>query len=72
MSVTKREFLLGAAAAATMLGGTRGARAATAINYWHHFASQSEMAGLLQIINLFAASQGNVSVSQEGIPQTEY
>jgi multiple sugar transport system substrate-binding protein len=74
MSVTKREFLLGtAAAAAGLVGGTRGASAAaSAINYWHHFASQSEMAGLLQIINLFAASQGDVTVTQEGIPQTEY
>lgn len=71
MDLNKRQFMA-AAATLALLGATRGARAAEAITYWHHFASQSEMAGLLKIIELFSAAHGDVTVTQEGIPQSEY
>lgn len=71
MRLTKREFMMGAAALA-LLGQTRGASAAQAIGYWHHFTSQSEMAGLLKVIELFQAAQGDVTVTQEGIPNDQY
>ncbi len=71
MTMNKREFLAGAAALG-LLTQARGAQAATAVNYWHHFASQSEMAGLQKIMALFMAAQRDVTVTQEGIPQSEY
>lgn len=45
MQLSKRQFLI-ASAAAAFLGRIGSADAAGAINYWHHFASQSEAAGL--------------------------
>ena len=71
MELTKREFMMGAAALA-LLGQTRGVSAAQAITYWHHFTSQSEMAGLLKVVELFQAAQGDVTVTQEGIPNDQY
>ena len=71
VQLSKREFLI-ASAALSLAAGLRSANAATAINYWHHFASQSEMAGLAKIIQLFAAANPDVAVTQEGIPNSEY
>ncbi|MCJ9750779.1 sugar ABC transporter substrate-binding protein [Neorhizobium sp. BETTINA12A] len=71
MQITKREFLA-ATAALALAGNIRSANAATAINYWHHFTSQSEMAGLLKIIELFAKTHPGVTVTQESIPNSEY
>jgi len=71
MQLSKREFLA-ASAALALAAGLRSANAATAISYWHHFASQSEMAGLAKIIQLFAAAHPDVSVTQENIPNSEY
>lgn len=71
MQLNRRELLVGATALAlaSQLGV---ARAAGAINYWHHFASQSEMQGLLKIIELFQAKYPDSKVTQEGIPNSEY
>ncbi|MGO8220020.1 hypothetical protein ACC746_37250, partial [Rhizobium ruizarguesonis] len=55
LQITKREFLV-APAALALASGVRSARAAIAINYWHHFASQSDMAGMVKIIELFGKS----------------
>jgi multiple sugar transport system substrate-binding protein len=71
MHLSKREFLA-ATAVLTLAAGLRSANAATTINYWHHFASQSEMAGLAKIIQLFAAANPDISVTQESIPNSEY
>jgi len=71
MQITKREFLV-ATAALALASGVRSASAATAINYWHHFASQSEMAGLMKIIELFGKSHPDIAVIQESIPNSEY
>lgn len=71
MQLKKREFLAGSLALA-LAGRVGTAQAADAINYWHHFASQSEMAGLLKIIELFAAAKGGTTVTQESIPNSEY
>lgn len=71
MQLKKREFLAGSLALA-LAGRVGPSHAAQAINYWHHFASQSEMAGLLKIIELFTAAKGGASVIQESIPNSEY
>lgn len=71
MHLSKREFLA-ASAVLALTAGLRSANAATAVNYWHHFASQSEMAGLAKIIQLFAAANPDISVTQESIPNSEY
>lgn len=71
MDLSKRQFLVGSATLA-MFGGSGGANAATAINYWHHFASQSEAAGLQKIMELFKASQPSITLTQEGIPNSEF
>ncbi len=44
----------------------------TAINYWHTFTSQSEFAGLDEVMKLFAAAHPEVSVTQENIPNPEF
>jgi multiple sugar transport system substrate-binding protein len=46
--------------------------AATAINYWHTFTSQSEFAGLEEVMRLFAAAYPDVSLTQENIPNPEF
>ncbi len=46
--------------------------AATSINYWHTFTSQSEFAGLEEVMRLFAAAHPDVSVTQENIPNPEF
>ena len=44
----------------------------TAINYWHTFTSQSEFAGLDEVMKLFAAAHPEVAVTQENIPNPEF
>ena len=60
-----------AAAAATMLPRTAFAQAAS-INYWHTFTSQSEFAGLEEVMKLFAAAHPDIKVTQENIPNPEF
>jgi multiple sugar transport system substrate-binding protein len=73
-SFGRRPFLLGSAAA-TAAGGLalpRVASAATNITYWHHFTSQSEFAGLRDIMNLFGKADPTISVTQENIPNPDF
>jgi multiple sugar transport system substrate-binding protein len=42
------------------------------INYWHTFTSQSEFAGLEQVMNLFHTAHPDISVTQENIPNPEF
>jgi multiple sugar transport system substrate-binding protein len=44
----------------------------TNINYWHTFTSQSEFAGLEDVMKLFAAAHPDISVTQENIPNPEF
>jgi len=44
----------------------------TAINYWHTFTSQSEFAGLEEVMKLFAAAHPDIAVTQENIPNPEF
>jgi multiple sugar transport system substrate-binding protein len=64
----RRGVMLGAAA----LAAPRIARAATRINYWHHFTSQSEFAGLREIIALFGKAHPDITVVQENIPNPSF
>ncbi len=64
----RRGLMLGGAA----LAMPRLARAATRINYWHHFTSQSEFAGLRDIMNLFGKAHPDITVVQENIPNPSF
>lgn len=44
----------------------------TNINYWHTFTSQSEFAGLEDVMKLFATAHPDISVTQENIPNPEF
>jgi multiple sugar transport system substrate-binding protein len=44
----------------------------TNINYWHHFTSQSEFAGLDAVMKAFAAKYPDIHVTQENIPNPEF
>ena len=44
----------------------------TAINYWHTFTSQSEIAGLDEVTKLFAKAHPDIAVTQENIPNPEF
>lgn len=61
----------GALAASTLLPKAAFAQS-TAINYWHTFTSQSEFAGLDEVMKLFAAAHPEVAVTQENIPNPEF
>jgi multiple sugar transport system substrate-binding protein len=45
---------------------------AASINYWHHFSSQTEYAGLEAVLAAFAAANPDVQVTQENIPNPEF
>ena len=62
----------GAAAAAAFLGQGRALADTTAINYWHHFTSQSEFQGLADVMKAFAAANPDIQVTQENIPNPEF
>ncbi len=67
----RRSFLKsGAAVTSLAMFGAGAARAAAEVSYWHHFTSQSEMAGLASVEAMFDAT-GN-SVRSEGIPNADY
>lgn len=66
-------LMLGGAALGTGLVSPRLAMAQeTPISYWHHFASQSEVAGLQRVLDLYGASGGIADVRPESIPNSEY
>ncbi|MDT3376914.1 sugar ABC transporter substrate-binding protein [Labrys neptuniae] len=71
MQFNRRGLLVGATAL-VLASQMRLARAAGSINYWHHFASQSEMHGLLKIIELYQAKYPGSNVTQESIPNSDY
>ena len=68
----RRGLMLGAAALAAPALASARAEAATRINYWHHFTSQSEFAGLKDIMDLFAKAHPDITVVQENIPNPSF
>jgi len=58
--------------AATALSSQRAFAQSTAINYWHTFTSQSEQAGLAEVLALFTTAHPNVTVTPENIPNPEF
>lgn len=44
----------------------------SSINYWHHFTSQTEFAGLEAVMKLFAERHPDIAVTQENIPNPEF
>lgn len=60
-------------APAAMANAATGGKAPTgAINYWHHFTSDTEMKGLERITNTFKMQNPGVTVTQENIPNASY
>ena len=72
-NITRRSLMAGTAAlaAAATLAPMR-AFAATNINYWHHFTSQAEFAGLKAVMEAFAKANPEIVVTQENIPNPEF
>lgn len=70
--ISRRQVLAstGSVAAVGALGRWQPAEAAENITYWHHMTSQSEMAGLADIIGQFEATGG--SVTSENVPNKDY
>lgn len=70
--------LAGAGSAALALGGGfgrgRGARAqdAARVTYWHHFTSETEMAGLDRVLAAFAEENPGIEVVPENIPNADF
>jgi multiple sugar transport system substrate-binding protein len=69
-----RRQLMVAAAMATggLLARRNPALAAASIAYWHSFTSQSEFAGLEQVIRMFQERHPDLSVVQENIPNNDF
>ena len=63
---------MGGAAAAALALPKPAFADTTSINYWHHFTSQSEFAGLAAVMKQFAAANPDIKVTQENIPNPEY
>src|SRR5690348_395835 len=42
------------------------------LSYWHTFTSQSEIAGLDEVLKLFAAGHSAIAVAPEAIPNPEF
>ncbi|MDQ6601528.1 MAG: sugar ABC transporter substrate-binding protein [Chloroflexota bacterium] len=63
----------GGASATTTTNTAAGGKAPTgAINYWHHFTSDTEMKGLERITTTFKTQYPGVTVTQENIPNASY
>ena len=78
--LTRREVVGGTAGVAALAGlGLRPGlmRAQDAgisgdITYWHHFTSESEMAGLEEVIAAFEEENPGASITAENIPNADY
>ncbi|MBX3085141.1 MAG: extracellular solute-binding protein [Anaerolineae bacterium] len=42
------------------------------INYWHHFTSDAEFAGMEEVIKLFNAKYPDIQIVQENIPNADF
>src|SRR5438045_6937869 len=77
MTFDRRSLMKAAAAAplAALLPRIAQAQAQApqgAINYWHHFTSETEFRGLERVMALFRARYPNIRLTQENIPNPEY
>lgn len=74
MTFDRRSLLkLGSAAlAASVLPRQQAFAEAASINYWHTFTSQSEMAGLGEVLKLFATAHPDITIKPENIPNPEF
>lgn len=62
----------GASVTATPKPGAAGGKPTGAINYWHHFTSDTEMKGLERITADFKKKYPEVTLTQENIPNKDY
>ena len=75
---SRRSFLKTAAAGSAALALSKAfpafaqASAAGNINYWHHFTSDTEFAGLDAVMALFAKKYPDIKLTQENIPNADF
>lgn len=62
----------GTAATGAMANAAGGKTPVGAINYWHHFTSDTEMKGMERIIGTFKTKYPMVTLTQENIPNANY
>ena len=72
MKIDRRGLLWTAASLPLAALLPRGARAATTINYWHHFTSDTEFDGLERVMALFREQHPDIELTQENIPNPEW
>ncbi|WP_425052800.1 ABC transporter substrate-binding protein [Psychromarinibacter sp. S121] len=73
IKLDRRALLKGTGAAFAASAMPRMAFAQQAgINYWHHFTSQVEFAGLEAVLTAFAEAHPDIEVTQENIPNPEF
>ena len=75
MNTIGRRSLLklgGGAAAASVLMPHLAFAQSTSLSYWHTFTSQSEFAGLDDVLALFATAQPDIAIAPEAIPNPEF
>jgi multiple sugar transport system substrate-binding protein len=75
MNTISRRSLLklgGGAAAASALMPRLAFAQGTSLSYWHTFTSQSEFAGLDDVLALFATGHPDIAISPEAIPNPEF
>jgi multiple sugar transport system substrate-binding protein len=73
MQIPRRSLLRTAAALPLAAALPRRLLAAdAAINYWHHFTSDTEFRGLERVMELFKQRHPGVEITQENIPNAEW
>jgi multiple sugar transport system substrate-binding protein len=74
MTFSRRSALKlgGSLLAATALTPQMAFAQSKTISYWHTFTSQSEQAGLDEVMKLFAATHPDIAVKPENIPNPEF
>jgi multiple sugar transport system substrate-binding protein len=73
MTLDRRSLMKAAAAAPLAALLPRVAQAQQgAINYWHHFTSDTEFRGLERVMALFQQRYPGIRLTQENIPNPEY
>lgn len=72
MLMDRRRLLATGAAVPLVAALPRLARAATNINYWHHFTSPTEFKGLERVVKLFQERYPDITLTQENIPNPEW
>ena len=74
VDLSRRQILAASGALGTLglVGKTHTAFASTDVTYWHHSISQAELAGLARVMENFHATNPEINISQETIPNADF